>query len=179
MKGIKKFHISRIQITANNSNTQAPKNCSAYSAKNNQENIPIYDGNNQSSIRIRPSTPKINLLKKPQNKKQSAKDFTELIDELLANDTNDDPIKAISSALSQMLEINEDELLLLKKILFTIDTSRHNLQIIGECLPNLVELKLNTSKICCLRNIGTSFHGLQVLWISRVGLNDLSGIYIN
>jgi hypothetical protein len=109
----------------------------------------------------------------------ATKDFTELIDDLLANNSDDDPVNALSKALTQMLDIKQEELLQLKKIAFTIDTSRHNLQAIGECLPNLIELKLNTSKISCLRDVGTSFSGLKILWISRVGLNDLSGISIN
>ena len=173
---MKKFHVSRIKITA--SSADIPKAHSSYSTKSNQENCPVYEEHAQTNIRIRPSTPKINLLQS-KTKKQTAKNFTEIIDNLLANNTNDDPISAFSNALSQMLQISEDELSQLKKIVFTIDTAKHNLQIIGECLPNLVELKLNTSKICCLRDIGTSFKKLKILWISRVGLNDLSGTYIN
>ena len=183
MKSIKKFHVSRIQIIAGASTNPNFKSQTVYSTKNRQGNESLTETEDtQSTIRIRPSTPKINLLRQPSNKStaiNSTKDFTELIDDILANNSNDDPASALCKALTQMLDIKQEELLQLKKIAFTIDTSRHNLQAIGECLPNLSELKLNTSKINCLRDIGTSFSGLKILWISRVGLNDLSGNSMN
>ncbi|GIL55440.1 hypothetical protein Vafri_10998 [Volvox africanus] len=47
---------------------------------------------------------------------------------------------------------------------------------LGATLPNLVELNLNGSTIDSLRDLGTGFRLLQVLWVSRCGLKALDGL---
>ncbi|GFR39724.1 hypothetical protein Agub_g205 [Astrephomene gubernaculifera] len=47
---------------------------------------------------------------------------------------------------------------------------------LGGTLPNLQELNLNGSMLDSLRDLGTGFRLLQVLWVSRCGLKDLDGL---
>ncbi|GLI60531.1 hypothetical protein VaNZ11_002678 [Volvox africanus] len=51
-----------------------------------------------------------------------------------------------------------------------------NVSHLGATLPNLVELNLNGSTIDSLRDLGTGFRLLQVLWVSRCGLKALDGL---
>ena len=56
-----------------------------------------------------------------------------------------------------------------------IDAREATLALLGQRLPSLRELKLNHSTVPCLRELGTSLRVLQVLWLSRSGVADLSG----
>lgn len=47
---------------------------------------------------------------------------------------------------------------------------------IGQFLPNLKQLKLNQSSICTVRDLGTSYAQLRVLWLNRSALQDIGGI---
>ena len=47
---------------------------------------------------------------------------------------------------------------------------------IGELLPNLLKLRLVQSTVPSFRDMGTKLRNLRVLWMSRCGVNDLSGI---
>ncbi|KXZ55146.1 hypothetical protein GPECTOR_3g296 [Gonium pectorale] len=47
---------------------------------------------------------------------------------------------------------------------------------LGGTLPNLLELNLNGSVLDSLRDLGTGFRLLQVLWVSRCGLKGLDGL---
>uniref|UniRef100_A0A7S4NVG6 Uncharacterized protein n=2 Tax=Guillardia theta TaxID=55529 RepID=A0A7S4NVG6_GUITH len=47
---------------------------------------------------------------------------------------------------------------------------------LGEKLPRLIELKLNNSNINSIRDLGTAFKKLMVLWMSRCNLQELDGI---
>ncbi|KAG2493071.1 hypothetical protein HYH03_008734 [Edaphochlamys debaryana] len=47
---------------------------------------------------------------------------------------------------------------------------------LGSVLPNLHELNLNGSSLDSLRDLGTGFRLLQVLWVSRCGLRGLDGL---
>ena len=57
-----------------------------------------------------------------------------------------------------------------------VDTSSQNVTHLGELLPNLSELKLNDSRVCSFRDLGTSLRSLKVLWLARCGITDLDGI---
>merc|ERR1719414_261928 len=46
----------------------------------------------------------------------------------------------------------------------------------GSYLPQLSKLKLSDSSVACMREIGTGFNNLRVLWMSRCGLEDLDGV---
>jgi Leucine-rich repeat (LRR) protein len=47
---------------------------------------------------------------------------------------------------------------------------------IGKFLPNLQQLRLNQSAVCTIRDLGTSYSHLRVLWLRRSALQDLGGI---
>jgi Leucine-rich repeat (LRR) protein len=47
---------------------------------------------------------------------------------------------------------------------------------LGENLPNLTQLRLNQSALCTIRDLGTSYMQLRVLWLCRSALQDLGGI---
>ena len=55
------------------------------------------------------------------------------------------------------------------------DTSALSLSELGAKLPHLQELRLNSSVVPCLRDLGTQLKQLRVLWISRSLVSDLSG----
>ncbi|KAI7811754.1 putative leucine-rich repeat-containing protein 56 [Triplophysa rosa] len=57
-----------------------------------------------------------------------------------------------------------------------VDTRQNSLNDIGVHLPKLKELKMSNSLILSVRDLGTSFSHLQVLWLPRCGLTDLEGI---
>jgi len=57
-----------------------------------------------------------------------------------------------------------------------VDTSESSLGSLGNYLPNIRELRLSGSRISSVRDLGTTLRSLQVLWMSRCGLQDLDGI---
>mmetsp|Transcript_54868 Transcript_54868/g.119997 ORF Transcript_54868/g.119997 Transcript_54868/m.119997 type:complete len:584 (-) Transcript_54868:29-1780(-) len=56
-----------------------------------------------------------------------------------------------------------------------VDSVKQSVEPLGDCLPNLKHLKLVQSSLLCIRDLGTSLQNLEVLWISRCGLQDLAG----
>ena len=57
-----------------------------------------------------------------------------------------------------------------------VDPDEYNLSVAGEKLPNIERLKLNNSKITMIRDLGTGWKNLRVLWLSRCGLEDVHGL---
>eukprot|EP00443_Scrippsiella_acuminata_P084946 CAMPEP_0115494244 /NCGR_PEP_ID=MMETSP0271-20121206/64616_1 /TAXON_ID=71861 /ORGANISM="Scrippsiella trochoidea, Strain CCMP3099" /LENGTH=643 /DNA_ID=CAMNT_0002922809 /DNA_START=28 /DNA_END=1959 /DNA_ORIENTATION=+ len=57
-----------------------------------------------------------------------------------------------------------------------VDSATQSVEPIGEHLRCLKQLKLMDSSVLCLRDLGTELRGLEVLWISRCGLQDLGGV---
>lgn len=57
-----------------------------------------------------------------------------------------------------------------------VDSALQSIDAIGFFLPNLRHLKLSGSNVACIRDLGTSLCQLEVLWMSRCNLQDLSGI---
>jgi len=49
---------------------------------------------------------------------------------------------------------------------------------LGEFMPNLLRLRLNQSAVCTIRDLGTSYAQLRVLWLCRSSLQDLGGITV-
>ncbi|XP_028814437.1 leucine-rich repeat-containing protein 56 [Denticeps clupeoides] len=58
-----------------------------------------------------------------------------------------------------------------------VDLKEETLGNFGAYLPSLVQLRLNNSWICSVRDLGTDLSHLQVLWLTRCGLSDLDGIH--
>mmetsp|Transcript_21784 Transcript_21784/g.40987 ORF Transcript_21784/g.40987 Transcript_21784/m.40987 type:complete len:646 (+) Transcript_21784:1-1938(+) len=61
--------------------------------------------------------------------------------------------------------------------LTNIDTGKTPVDHLGELLPNLVKLRVGVSVVPSFRDLGTKLRNLQVLWLSRCHVNDLSGIF--
>ena len=57
-----------------------------------------------------------------------------------------------------------------------VDTTDTTLGNFGQYLPSLKQLKLNDSCIPSVRDIGTAFNHLSILWMSRCKLKDIDGI---
>jgi len=57
-----------------------------------------------------------------------------------------------------------------------VDATLQGIDTLGSVLPNLTQLKLSCSAIASVRDLGTGLTNLQVLWINRCGLQDLSGL---
>ncbi|KAF1319598.1 hypothetical protein FI667_g13040, partial [Globisporangium splendens] len=60
--------------------------------------------------------------------------------------------------------------------LISVDSGKQSVEVIGELLPSLQQLKLQNSTLHSFRDLGTSLHSLQILWVMRSGINDLDGI---
>ncbi|XP_032894767.1 leucine-rich repeat-containing protein 56 isoform X1 [Amblyraja radiata] len=81
----------------------------------------------------------------------------------------------LSPAKLRALTATED-LRQVKVLEMCVDTQDNSLGNFGEYLPSLVQLKLNSSFIASVRDLGTSLTKLQVLWMARCGLTDLDGM---
>ncbi|CAE7201439.1 LRRC56 [Symbiodinium natans] len=58
----------------------------------------------------------------------------------------------------------------------TVDSATQSLELLGEHLPKLRQLKLtDPSSVLSLRDLGSSLKHLEILWLSRCGLQDLGG----
>ncbi|XP_067292557.1 leucine-rich repeat-containing protein 56 isoform X2 [Pseudorasbora parva] len=70
-----------------------------------------------------------------------------------------------------------DNLEEVKSLEICVDTRQDILDNFGISLPKLIQLKMNNSFISSVRDLGTSFSHLKVLWLARCGLTDLEGIH--
>jgi len=68
-----------------------------------------------------------------------------------------------------------DDLACASSLQVVVNTSTSTVSHLGSKLPNLYELSLNNSVLDCLRDLGTGFTQLRVLWVSRCGLTSLDG----
>lgn len=59
-----------------------------------------------------------------------------------------------------------------------LDTVVQNIDSLGVCLPRLRHLRLSNSSIMSIRELGIGLDHLEVLWMSRCGLQELDGIAI-
>ncbi|KND02020.1 uncharacterized protein SPPG_02524 [Spizellomyces punctatus DAOM BR117] len=57
-----------------------------------------------------------------------------------------------------------------------VDVRKTSLGTLGKLLPTLKQLKLNNSYIPTIRDIGSGFDNLAVLWMARCDLTDIDGI---
>lgn len=69
-----------------------------------------------------------------------------------------------------------EDLLAVTKLEIQVDAVVQSVECLGDHLPNLRQLKLTDSSIMCLRDVGTSLVQLEVLWMSRCGLQELAGV---
>lgn len=57
-----------------------------------------------------------------------------------------------------------------------LDSVEQSVEVLGSLLPSLIQLKLTDSSIGVIRDLGTGLVHLQILWMARCGLQDISGI---
>uniref|UniRef100_K3WRB1 U2A'/phosphoprotein 32 family A C-terminal domain-containing protein n=1 Tax=Globisporangium ultimum (strain ATCC 200006 / CBS 805.95 / DAOM BR144) TaxID=431595 RepID=K3WRB1_GLOUD len=109
------------------------------------------------------------LLSPTANKKHSA----------LAAETEmhlpDNPFDDITEEKLQKLSGKQD-LSRVTYLQISVDSGKQSVEVVGELLPSLQQLKLQNSTLHSFRDLGTSLHSLQILWVMRSGINDLDGI---
>lgn len=129
----------------------------------------------QSEFRIRAGAHKVAVAKcKPRD---IFEQFDEFVRGMIEREVDiDSETELYLRLLGDYLDKDVEEVRHAKKVEFVADTTNQTLQPFGEALQELVELKLNDSVIASIKDIGTSFKSLRVLWISRVGLRELAGI---
>ena len=102
--------------------------------------------------------------------------FQERFEEIIENEEVEDAIELNEKFLAQHLNVKHEDLALLQKIELRVDTSCHNLQMIGEILSSLEYLKMNDSIINCFRDIGSSFKFVRILHLARCEIREVQGI---
>lgn len=112
----------------------------------------------------------------PENTGGLLSNFQEKFEEIIENEEVEDAIELNEKFLSQHLSVKHEELSKLTKIELRVDTSCHNLQMIGEILSSLEYLKMNDSIVKCFRDIGSSFKFVRVLHLARCELREVQGI---
>jgi len=59
-----------------------------------------------------------------------------------------------------------------------VDSTVQSIECLGHHLPGLRQLRLSNSSILGIRELGSSLTNLDVLWMSRCGLQDLDGVQV-
>eukprot|EP00916_Digyalum_oweni_P024263 GHVL01040099.1.p1 GENE.GHVL01040099.1~~GHVL01040099.1.p1 ORF type:complete len:427 (-),score=112.80 GHVL01040099.1:617-1897(-) len=57
-----------------------------------------------------------------------------------------------------------------------VDAAEQPVELIGHYLKELKQLRLSSSFVPVLRNLGTELSNLKILWLCRAGVSDLSGL---
>ncbi|KAJ3348764.1 Leucine-rich repeat-containing protein 56 [Entophlyctis luteolus] len=65
---------------------------------------------------------------------------------------------------------------LAKTIVLKVDTRLTSISSLGKQLPSLEQFKLNNSFVPSIRDLGSGYNALRILWMARCSLNDLSGL---
>lgn len=78
--------------------------------------------------------------------------------------------------LQDTLKMPLEELWKLTKIHLQVDLSNSHLTHVGEILISLLHLNLNDSIVPSVWSLGTQFRNIQVLWIARSEVKELSGL---
>ncbi|KAJ3076480.1 Leucine-rich repeat-containing protein 56 [Podochytrium sp. JEL0797] len=61
-------------------------------------------------------------------------------------------------------------------LVLKVDTRTTSISTIGKLLPSLEQFKLNNSYIPSIRDLGTGYHTLTILWLARCNLTETDGI---
>ncbi|ETW04581.1 hypothetical protein H310_03794 [Aphanomyces invadans] len=88
---------------------------------------------------------------------------------------NDNPFDDLTDAKLRLLSGKQD-LSRVTYLQLTVDTHKQSVEALGVLLPSLTQLRLHESVLHSFRDLGTSLHSLQVLWLMRSGVKDLDGI---
>ncbi|CAG9318368.1 unnamed protein product [Blepharisma stoltei] len=82
----------------------------------------------------------------------------------------------IQKLLSKLANISVSSFQSIKRLELCINTDEVPLHKISEECPQLTELKLNGSSLESLRDLGTGWNELTILWVVRTGLVEFEGI---
>lgn len=96
--------------------------------------------------------------------------------DILENDEINDFDEINEKMLEISLGMTKEELSQLTKIEIKVDTTNTHMQYVGEILQSLTLLKLNDSVIPSMRDLGTSFRSIQVLYLNRWEMKTLAGL---
>jgi hypothetical protein len=93
----------------------------------------------------------------------------------------DDEFQAIEDFLSdENLRLaagsHDADISKVRRLELKVDTTEMSMSSVGHRMPCLNEVKLNNSIIPSIRDLGTGFKNVRILWVSRCGLKDLEGI---
>ncbi|ETP36502.1 hypothetical protein F442_15595 [Phytophthora nicotianae P10297] len=58
----------------------------------------------------------------------------------------------------------------------SVDSTKQSVEVIGELLPSLRQLRLQQSNLSSFRDLGTSLRSLRILWAMHCQISDLDGI---
>ncbi|KAG7378579.1 Leucine-rich repeat-containing protein 56 [Phytophthora pseudosyringae] len=58
----------------------------------------------------------------------------------------------------------------------SVDSTKQSVEVIGELLPSLQQLRLQQSSLSSFRDLGTSLRPLRILWAMHCHISDLDGI---
>jgi len=163
-----KLHV-RLRPTKGSSSVTRTK-CSETPSRLNTSTV------DKSDFRIRPSVSKVVFAKEPKVHNIFA-NFDIFMREMIEKEEDISSENALYlRLLSEYLGEDIEKVRNASRVEFIADTTNMSLQPFGEALESLTELKLNGSVINSIKDVGTSFKKLKVLWISRVGLKELSGL---
>jgi hypothetical protein len=99
--------------------------------------------------------------------------FQEKFEEIIQNEEVEDAIELNEKFLAEHLGVQIPDLGRLEKIELRVDTSCHNLQMMGEVLSGLEYLRMSDSIIKSFRDLGTNFRFVRVLHIARCQLTEV------
>jgi hypothetical protein len=133
--------------------------------------------------KTRPQTPHIDFLAIRESKKTEPeniiKNFSsfmkQIVDTQNKNFLNGD-LNVIEYLISKYTGIEVENVKSIEKLSIKINSDFGLLNQFGQYLPNLRELKLNSSLIQVISDIGTNFSNLKILHVNNCNLKDLSGI---
>ncbi|GLD94386.1 hypothetical protein PINS_up002997 [Pythium insidiosum] len=120
-------------------------------------------------LTLQPSASSSSLLLSPRRGVQ------ELVLNSDSSDVSDNPFDDLTEDKLRQLSGKQD-LSRVTTLQLSVDASKQSLEVIGELLPSLQQLRLVNSSLGSFRDLGTSLHALLVLHVPRCGLRDLDGI---
>ncbi|KAH7479760.1 Leucine-rich repeat-containing protein 56 [Phytophthora ramorum] len=87
----------------------------------------------------------------------------------------DNPFDDITEEKLKQLTGSQD-LARVASLQISIDSTKQSVEVIGELLPTLRQLRLQQSTLSSFRDLGTSLGSLRVLWAMHSQISDLDGI---
>lgn len=120
-------------------------------------------------------------VKESRSDSQANKNFSNLIKQIIDYNNKkflNGEMNVIEYIISKNANIEISEIKKLTNFSFKVISDYGILNMIGECLPNLIQLNLSGSIIPSITDIGANFHNLKVLNVNNCGINDLSGIWL-